>query len=190
MNKGITNNCTRFLLCCAPQKPVSSVVMVKDMKFNEQEVERLYQENLSHARQLLSSLPVAEGRQPTTKGLNGWIYEQTIRHCLCEELKELGMVPTIEEQVPLYGRTRVDLLVGKVAIEIKALGIFGNDARKYRGYRSKAEKNGWCYFYLTRGESYLPYRVSMQSTFEKERAFFLDTEGDWERFMKEVLKNY
>ena len=41
----------------------------KDMKYDEQEVERLYQENLSHARQLLASLPVAEGRQPTTKGL-------------------------------------------------------------------------------------------------------------------------
>ena len=40
-----------------------------------------------------------------------------------------------------------------------------------------------------RGESYSPYRVAMQSTFGKERAFFLDTPGDWERFVKEVLKN-
>jgi hypothetical protein len=159
------------------------------MKYDKHEVERIYQENLSAARQMLASLPIAQGRQPTTKGLNGWVYEQAIRHCLCEELKELGIAPTIEEQVPLHGRTKVDLLVGKVAIEIKALGIFGNDARKYRGYRSKAEENGWCYFYLTRGESYLPYRVSMQSTFGKDRAFFLDTEGDWERFVSEIIRN-
>lgn len=159
------------------------------MKYDEQEVERLYQENLSGARQLLASLPVAEGRQPTTKGLNGWVYEQTVRHCLCEELKELGLAPTIEEQVRLYGRTKVDLLVGKVAIEIKALGIFGNDARKYSGYRAKAEENGWIYFYLTRGESYRPYRISMQSTFGEARAFFLDTEGDWERFVSEIIRN-
>ncbi|MEK6776609.1 MAG: hypothetical protein AABY87_07005 [bacterium] len=160
------------------------------MKFDEQEVERLYQENLSRAYQLLASLPVAEGRQPTTKGLNGWVYEQTIRHCLCEELKELRLAPTIEEQVRLHGRTKVDLLVGKVAIEIKALGIFGNDTRKYSGYRAKAEENGWSYFYLTRGESYRPYRVSMQSTFGKERAFFLDTAGDWERFVSEIISNF
>jgi hypothetical protein len=160
------------------------------MKYDEHRVERLYQENLLAGRQLLASLPVAEGREPTTKGLNGWVYEQTIRHCLCEELRELGVTATIEEQVPLHSRAKVDLLVGKVAIEIKALGIFGNDARKYSGYRVKADENGWSYFYVTRGESYDPYRVAMQSTFGKKRAFFLDTQGDWERFVKEVLKNY
>lgn len=158
------------------------------MKYDEDHVEKLYQENLSAARQLLASLPVAEGRQPTTKGLNGWVYEQTIRHCLCEELKELGMAPTIEEQVSLHGRTKVDLLVGTIAIEIKALGIFGNDSRKYSEYQVKAEENGWSYFYLTRSESYRPYRVSMLSTFGEEKAFFLDTEGDWERFISEIIK--
>ena len=160
------------------------------MKYDEHKVEKLYQENLSFARQLLASLPVAEGRKPTTKGLNGWVYEQTIRHCLCEELKELGITTTVEEQVTLHGKTTVDLLVGKVAVEIKALGIFGNnDARKYSKYRVKAKENGWSYFYVTRGESYRPYRAAMQSTFGDERAFFLDTEGDWERFVKEVWKN-
>ena len=92
--------------------------------------------------------------------------------------------------MPLYGKAKVDLLVGKVAVEIKALGIFGNEARKYSRYRVKAEENGWSYFYVTRGESYIPYRIAMQSTFGEERAFFLDTQGDWERFVKEVLKNY
>ncbi len=160
------------------------------MKYNEKDVDELYQENLTAAQKLLASLPVAQGRQPTAKGLNGWVYEQTIRYCLCEELKKLGIAPTIEEQVPLHGRTKVDMLVGNVAIEIKALGIFGNDSRKYSGYRAKAEQNGWSYFYVTRVENYKPYRAAMQSAFGEESAFFLDTPGEWERFVKEVLKNY
>ncbi len=112
------------------------------MKYNYDEIEKLYQDNLSSARHLLASLIVAEGREPTTKGLNGWVYEQTIRYCLSTELKEIGIDLPIEEQVTLYGRTKVDLLVGKNAIEIKALGIFGNDAKKYTQYKSKAEEKG------------------------------------------------
>jgi hypothetical protein len=105
-------------------------------------------------------------------------------------LSELEIAPDIEEQVPLHGRIKVDLLLGKVAIEIKALGIFGKgDAVKYGNHRVKAQEKGWKYFYLTRGESYHPYRISMQSTFGEERAFFLDREGDWERFVSEILKN-
>lgn len=162
----------------------------KKMRYDEAEIERLYQDNLSSARQLLASLQVAEGRNPTTKGLNGWIYEQTIRYCLCQELKEMKKAPTIEEQVTLYGRTKVDLLVGKIAIEVKALGIFGkDDALKYGRNRKKAEENGLMYVYLTRGESYQPYRVAMQSAFGEERSFFLDTEGDWKRFVSEVVRN-
>ena len=160
------------------------------MKFDENEIENFYLENLSAAQNLLASLRMAEGRKPTTKGLNGWVYEQTIRYCLSEELKELGRTPSIEEQVPLQGRVKVDILVGRAAIEIKALGIFGEkDAFKYRSYKVKAEENGWSYFYLTRGESYTPYRMAMQSTFGEDRAFFLDSPGDWKRFVREVLKN-
>jgi hypothetical protein len=160
------------------------------MQFDEHEVEKLYQENLSAARQRLASLPVAEGRKPTTKALSGWVYEQTIRYCLSQELAVSGILPIIREQVPLYGRTKIDLLVGRVAVEIKSLGTFGGDARKYTGYRPKVEEKGWAYFYLTRSETYHPYRLATQSAFGIERAFFLDTQGDWERFVKEVLRNY
>jgi hypothetical protein len=64
-----------------------------------------------------------------------------------------------------------------------------NDAQKYSGYRVNAEEKGRSYLYLTRGESYNPYRAAMQATFGEDRAFFLDTPGDWERFVSEVLKN-
>jgi len=160
------------------------------MKYDEDKVEELYQKNLDDARQLLASLPIAEGRKPNITGLNGWVYEQTIRYCLCHELMALGLPTIVKEQVPLCGRTRVDLLVGNVAIEIKALGSFGNDAKKYSCYRVKVEERGWVYCYLTRSETYKPYRLSTELTFGKGRAFFLDTKGDWERFVKEVIKSY
>ena len=141
------------------------------MKYDENEVEKLYQENLSAARQLLASLPVAEGREPTTKGLNGWVYEQTIRHCLSQELIALGIFPIIKEQVPLYGRTKIDLLVGRVAVEIKALGSFGDDARKYSKYRTKVEEKGWVYCYLTRSETYQPLSLGNGSRLWKRTSF-------------------
>jgi hypothetical protein len=162
------------------------------MKYDKNEIEKLYQESLSAARQLLASLSVAEGREPTIKGLNGWVYEQTIRHCLSKELMACGISPIMQEQVPLYGRAKIDLLVGRVAVEIKALGSFGDDARKYSKYRTKVEDKGWTYCYLTRSETHQPYRLAAEEAFGKERAFFLDIqdEDDWERFVREVLKNY
>jgi hypothetical protein len=158
------------------------------MRYNEGTVEEIYKDNLKAARRLLASLPIAEGRKPNTKGLNGWIYEQTIRHCLFQELITQGLTPTIKEQVTLYGRTKIDLLVGRVAIEIKALGSFGDDARKYGEYRKRVEERGWTYCYVTRSETYKRYRSETESVFGKEHAFFLDTGGDWKRFIKEVVK--
>ena len=84
-------------------------------------------------------------------------------------MKALGILPGIGEQVPLYGRVKIDLLVGRVAIEIKALGSFGDDAKKYSGYRTKVEQKGWVYCYLTRGETYRPYRLATEEAFGKER---------------------
>ena len=162
----------------------------KNMKYDEKSIENLYQQNLRKAHQLLASLQVAEGREPSVKGLNGWIYEQTIRYCLCQELLSLGLSPIIKEQVPLRGRAKVDLLVDTVAIEIKARGSFGkNDTEKYSKYRAEAEEKGWIYCYLTGGERYHPYRLAFESVFGKERAFFLDTDGDWARFVGEVRKH-
>ena len=160
------------------------------MEYDKDTVENLYKENLSDAQQRLASLPVAEGREPTTKGLNGWVYEQTIRYCLSQELTALGISSTIEEQKKLYGRIKIDLWVGRVAIEIKLRGSFGDDARKYSKYRPKVLDRGWIYCYLTGSEEYGPYRSAIESTFGKERAFFLSTEGDWERFVREVMENY
>jgi hypothetical protein len=167
--------------------PTCSVA--QNMEYDECAVEGLYQVNLSSARQLLGALVVAEGREPKAKGLNGWVYEQTVRYCLSQELEVLGITPVIKDQVSLCGRAKIDLLVGRVAVEIKALGSFGDDARKYSGYRTKVEARGWVYLYLTRSETYRPYRMAAESAFGKNRAFFLDTEGHWERFISEIIGN-
>jgi hypothetical protein len=160
------------------------------MKFTEKNIEEKYQKNLKRACSLLTGLEIAEGREPETNGLKGWIYEQTIRYCLSQELASLGKKPEISEQVKLKGRAKVDMLMGKVAIEIKANGLYSkNDSEKYQGYRKIVEENGWVYFYLTRSESYESYRDGAKMAFDKNRAFFLDRTGDWERFVKAVSES-
>ena len=159
------------------------------MKYDEKSIEKLDQQNLTTARKQLASLLVAEGREPNVKGLNGWVYQQTIHYCLSQELLSLGMSPIFKEEVKLFGRAKIDLLVDRMAIEIKALGSFGKkDTEKYKRYRAKVEERGWVYLYLTRRETYNPYRLDAVSTFGKECAFFLDTEGDWARFIRKVAR--
>ena len=50
------------------------------------------------------------------------------------------------------------------------------------------EEKGLVYCYLTRSESYGHYRLETESTFGKELSFFWDSEGDWQRFVKKVMK--
>lgn len=159
------------------------------MKYNEEAINRLYDETLAEARQRLSSLVVVAGSKPNIGGLNGWVFEQTIRYCLLEELMEFGQYQTIKEQVPLKGRVKIDLLIGNVAIKVKVAGSFGDDDRKYSSYRTKVEEKGWIYYYVTRAETFKPYRLATISAFGNERTFFLDTKGDWRRFVKAVADN-
>jgi len=51
--------------------PTPEALAVFAMRYNERDIEKHYQENLSAARQVLASLHVAEGREPTIKALNG-----------------------------------------------------------------------------------------------------------------------
>lgn len=159
------------------------------MRFTETAIITLYEESLAEAQGRLSLLAVAEGRRPSASGLNGWVFEQTIRYCLSQELDAAGLHLPIQEQVPLSGRARIAMLVGKVAIELKVRGSFGTGDSKYDDFRLAVEKRGWGYFYLTLQEGYAPYRQSTKSTFGADRAFFLDTHGDWTRFLDAVIAN-
>ena len=159
------------------------------MGFTQKDIVELYEKSLNEAIHGLSLLAVAENREPTAiRGLNGWVFEQTIRYCLSRELGDAGLCPEMKDQETLRGRAKIDLLVGRVAIELKARGFFGlGDFEKYREYRKTAEEKGWVYFYLTLQEDQGSYRKATEGTFGKDRAFFLDVEGDWKRFVTAVV---
>ncbi len=156
------------------------------MDFTEAGIVSLYEDSLKKAEEKLSSLDIAEGRKPGAAGLNGWVFEQTIRYCLSQELRAVGYHPEIRDQVSLGGRARIDLLVGRAAIELKARGSFGDSDSKYSRYRKTVEERGWVYLYLTMQERYAPYRKATESTFGSEHSFFIDTKGDWARFVSAV----
>ncbi len=159
------------------------------MIYTEQEIEALYKDALSEAHHRLSAIPVARGRIPSVRGLGGWIYEQTIRSCIEDELNAEGRKFEIHEQVRLHGRARLDLVIGNIAIEIKHGGIFGkSDADKYRVYREKVESMGKRYLYLTAQESHQPFRDMAVDIFGAKNAFFLDTPGSWQRFVEAVAR--
>lgn len=160
------------------------------MNFTEEDIIEKYEKSLAEAEKKLSSIAVAEGRPPRMRGLNGWVFEQTIRYCLSKEMETLGKHPKMEEQVLLRGRAKIDLVVGKVAIELKARGSFGAGDSKYKEYRQEVEKDGRVYFYLTQQENHAPYKQITKDTFGPDRAFFLNVPGDWERFVKEIVKYY
>lgn len=104
-------------------------------------IQERYHKALEDAEIRLSGIDVACGRPVNLKGLRGWVFEQTLRTCLEEELAKLGLAPTVQEQASIGGRARVDLLVGNVAVEIKAAGFFGDEGGRYSGYRRMAEAN-------------------------------------------------
>ena len=159
-------------------------------KYRGCDIERIYTENLSIAIDGLKDIPVARGRKPAFQGLNGWVYEQTIRSCLEDELKQIGLMLEIRDQVTLQGRAKVDLFVGTAtAIEIKAGGIFGDDADKYRGYRAIArDTKQWTYLYVTRKETHRPYYEATKQVFGPEAAFFLNEDQGWADFVSAVVQ--
>lgn len=157
------------------------------MVFDEIRICSLYEKSLSEASMMLASLSVAEGVQPRLQGLNGWVFEKTIRYCLARELEAEGLAPDFEEQVPITGRARVDLTFGKVAIELKAGGSFGAGDEKYRGYRRLIEGRGQTYLYLSLQEGHMPYRLATKKIFGAECTFYLRDPGDWARFVQAVM---
>ena len=107
--------------------------------------------------------------------------------CIRRELTARKLKADIKEHVCLRGRAKADLKVNNVAIEIKHNGLFGSsDAAKYRDYRKAATTNGWSYLFITRSESYPPYRTGITEALGRENVFFLDRKGDWKRFMRRL----
>jgi len=74
----------------ATRKCSSKFILGRNMKFTEAKIIALYMKSLGQAEKRLSLLAVAEGRTPRVRGLNGWVFEQTIQSCLSHELGALG----------------------------------------------------------------------------------------------------
>lgn len=155
--------------------------------YTENQIDKLFRSNHHRAIRKLAQLPVYCGTGPDFGQLTGWVYEQTIQFCIRRELKARKVKAHIKEHVSLRGRAKADLKVNNVAIEIKHSGLFGSgDAAKYRDYRKAASAKGWEYLYITRGESYRPYRTGIIKALGGKNVFFLDTNGDWKRFVRRL----
>jgi hypothetical protein len=161
--------------------------------YTERQIERLFDSSYERAVRALTRLPVYCGTKPAFGQLTGWVYEQTIQHCIRRELKAHKIKAEFTEHVRLRGKAKADLKVNNVAIEIKHDGLFDSgDAARHRDYRKAARANRWEYLYITRCESYRPYRTGITNALGTENVFFLDTKGDWKRFMhrlEELLAN-
>ena len=152
------------------------------MIHDESTVEALFQKSLIEAKELLARLGVYSGRSPSFTGLSGWVFEQTIQHCIREELRSRELTTEPVEQVGLGGRVKVDLLVGGIAIEIKTSGLFGRDEiPKYEKYQSEADTRGYRYVFLSRGET--TYRTGIIKALGQDNVVMLDGHGEWERFI-------
>lgn len=157
------------------------------MKYSEKEIDAIFTKNLNLANQALANLPVANGNYPSLRGLNGWVYEQTIQSCLIEELALLSTKFSMEEQFKIKGRANADLLVGKTAIEIKSGGIFGYESEKYKRYKAILNERGFSHLYITKQETHAPYCEAMKEAFGGEFCFFLTEQNSWKSFVNAVL---
>ena len=165
------------------------------MIYDETTVNDFYEKNLEEAKCLLKSLPCCCGVHPAFSGLTGWVFEQTIQHCIQKELKELKLQADFDEQVTLIGRARVDLRVGTTAIEIKTSGLFSkDDIEKYKKYQAEAAVKGWRYVLLSIGET--TFRDGVIEALGKENVVLLyeregswkPNSGEWQRFMEMIVQ--
>ena len=157
--------------------------------FDESAIRNLFDSSLKAAKTRLASLKICCSDEPDFQGLSGWVFEQTIHYCLRKELQARNTRVNIREQESLGGRAKADLVIGPVAMEIKKSGLFaGNAASRYCRYRVAAERKGCSYLYLTLEESYPPCRQAIVKGLGRQNAFFLDTQGEWRRVIKRLLK--
>lgn len=157
--------------------------------FNQRQIHELYESNCAAAIQKLSEIPAFCGKDPKFTGLRGWVFEQTIQCCLRQELEHCHVKIELEEQVAFHSRIKADLRTQSAIIEIKVSGAYGRPViEKYARYRKLASADGLAYLYLTGREAYKPYHEGMIQALGPENAFFLDTDGEWERFVRRIIE--
>ena len=150
-------------------------------------IEDQYIEAQTEATKLLASLKIAKSAPRKILGLDGWIFEQTVRHAIEEELKKEKIHCEPKEQEAIVGKAKVDLVFGRAAIEVKVSGFYSDVEDKYLKYRKKLEEKGLEYFYVTLYEDYQRNVEVAKRVFGMNRMFILGYEGEWERFIKELI---
>jgi hypothetical protein len=158
------------------------------VKYSDNIIMLKYLDNLSNAKLVLQDLDFAGAGNISFKGLNRWVFEQTLRQCLKEELIDKSKIYDIQEQVILKGRATADLVVGRVAIEIKSRGLFMDESEKYAKLRTAANDKGWDYLYIALDESHAPLKISTRNAFDDDKSFFLDEASSWSRFVDKIVE--
>jgi hypothetical protein len=148
----------------------------------------MYERNLRAAKRVLRNIPAFCGDDAQDKTLSGWVYEKTVQYCLRRELRAAGLELSISEQVSLLKRSRFDLQVGKVLVEVKKSGLYNKDSlKRYRDYRRLAKSHGLHYLYLSGEEAHKPYRVGAAAVFGAKNIFILDRNAEWSRFVRRLI---
>lgn len=152
------------------------------MIYNENTIQRVYEANFREIQRQLQNLPVYCGGEPNFRGLAGWIFEQTIQHCLRRELEEMNLDVEIEEQI-ISGGANIDLLIGNTAIDVNPGRPFSEeDITKYVNNQIEAKKRNWLYIFLNLYENTFQPRII--DALGKENTILLqNNNGEWERFV-------
>lgn len=159
--------------------------------FKSTEVWELYEQCLKQAREKLREIDVFCDNDPTFGGLSGWVFEQTIQHCVQKELLAKDIQIQIKQQVSLTGRAKADLAIENIAaIEVKTSGLFGMaDVEKYKKYKEAALQQGFQrYLYLTWSENHLPYKVGLNDALGEENIFYIENPAEWLRFISVLVE--
>ncbi len=150
-------------------------MQIKSLLFDEYEIAELFNSNLSEAKELLSSLDIFCGNDINIKGLNGWVFEQTVQYCIRKELELLKIQAKYSEQEKIDRRgASVDLVINNIAIEIKKSGLFSQaDIEKYEKYKGYAIRQGFReYLFISGVEEAKLYRTKMQEIIGFNNTFF------------------
>ena len=160
--------------------------------FNESDIKNLFDDNLKKAKNLLKKLEVFCGDEPKFNGLDGWVLEKTIQHCIREELKKKRITHNIVEQFGLGGKSKVDLKVGNVAIEIKKSGFYDSRnkvSKQCRDRRRAANKNGASrYVVMSLKGTHSPLWKTIRRVIGRKNTFCLffknkQQKDEWKRFI-------
>ena len=158
-------------------------------RYSEADIHRLYERNRVLAVDNLCKIEIFCGTRPNLTCVNGWIFEQTVQHCLFNEPAIRDSHPDIKVQAKIGQRVVIDLQVGTVGIEIKLKGLFGSpDFDRCRKASDQARLRGLSYLCLVGRESHPPYRDGAKNAVGKDNAFFLDVSGQWEAFVSRVVE--